>query len=203
MLDGSSQQLQQTGHLMFYLLMAMIGVVFASIFEWTLHKFFMHRPFLGFFKYPFKAHALTHHKIFKADHTYHLIREEDKHTIPMAWWNGAVIIAIGTAMTIPFSLLFGSWWVSIIISLEFTIYYCTYEYIHWCMHLPKKRRVEFSWIFYRLNGHHVLHHRYMHRNFNVVLPLADLLFGTLLLRSSMGFPQIRGYAVPDVQPIVN
>ena len=22
------------------------------------------------------------------------------------------------------------------------IYYCVYEYIHWCMHLPKKRRLE-------------------------------------------------------------
>jgi len=50
-------------------------------------------------------------------------------------------------------------------------YYAAYEYIHWCMHLPRKRYVERSGIFFRLNGHHLLHHRYMHKNFNVVFPL--------------------------------
>ena len=29
------------------------------------------------------------------------------------------------------------------------------------MHLPKKRNLERSGIGYRLNGHHLLHHRYM------------------------------------------
>ena len=68
------------------------------------------------------------------------------------------------------------------------------------MHLPKKRHVEQSWIFYRLNGHHLLHHRYMHKNFNVVMPLADLLLGTLMLRSKVKFKQAEGRAVPNVQP---
>jgi sterol desaturase/sphingolipid hydroxylase (fatty acid hydroxylase superfamily) len=76
-----------------------------------------------------------------------------------------------------------------------------YEYMHWCMHIPRKRMVERSGIFFRLNGHHLLHHRYMNRNFNVVLPLADLCLGTLLLRSKVQFAQVRGESVPDVQPI--
>lgn len=41
----------------------------------------------------------------------------------------------------------------------------------------------------------------MNRNFNVVLPLADLCLGTLLLRSKVQFAQVRGESVPDVQPI--
>jgi sterol desaturase/sphingolipid hydroxylase (fatty acid hydroxylase superfamily) len=69
------------------------------------------------------------------------------------------------------------------------------------MHLPKARKLEKSWLFYRLNGHHLLHHRYMHKNFNVVLPLADLLLGTLMLRSKIKFPQPQHDAVPDVQPL--
>jgi sterol desaturase/sphingolipid hydroxylase (fatty acid hydroxylase superfamily) len=81
-----------------------------------------------------------------------------------------------------------------------TIYYAAYEYMHWCMHLPNRRHVERSKIFFRLNGHHLLHHRYMHKNFNVVLPLADLLLGTLLLRSKVKFAQAVGPAVPNVQP---
>jgi sterol desaturase/sphingolipid hydroxylase (fatty acid hydroxylase superfamily) len=79
-------------------------------------------------------------------------------------------------------------------------YYGAYEYVHWCMHLPRKRSVERSGIFFRLNGHHLLHHRYMGKNFNVVFPLADLCLGTLLLRSKVHFKQASGPSVPDVQP---
>jgi sterol desaturase/sphingolipid hydroxylase (fatty acid hydroxylase superfamily) len=68
------------------------------------------------------------------------------------------------------------------------------------MHLPKKRHVERSGIFFRLNGHHLLHHRYMRKNFNVVLPFADLCCGTLLMRSKVAFAQAQGQSVPDVQP---
>ena len=41
----------------------------------------------------------------------------------------------------------------------------------------------------------------MHKNFNVVLPLADLLFGTFIPRSKVAFAQARGSAVPNVQPL--
>ncbi len=62
----------------------------SSFFEWTLHRYVMHRP-VGSFDYPFKAHAVIHHHVFKADHTYHLINPADRKTIPMAWWNGPVL----------------------------------------------------------------------------------------------------------------
>ena len=152
------------------------AVVFASFFEWVLHRYVMHRP-VGPFDYPFRTHALIHHHVFRADESYHVQREEDKHIIAIGHW----IIVPGAA-------------------IAFALYYGTYEYIHWCMHLPRRRRLERSGIFFRLNGHHLLHHRYMHKNFNVVMPLADLCLGTLLLRSKINFPQPRGPAVPDVQP---
>jgi hypothetical protein len=40
----------------------------------------------------------------------------------------------------------------------------------------------------------------MHKNYNVVFPLADLLLGTLLLRSKVKFKQAEGPSVPNVQP---
>ena len=52
------------------------GTVFASFFEWTLHRYLMHRP-VGKFDYAFRSHALVHHHVFKADHTYHLQQEKD------------------------------------------------------------------------------------------------------------------------------
>ena len=174
------------------------GVVYSSFFEWTLHKYVMHKN-LKWFSYPFKAHAVTHHGIFKSDHTYHLQKSTDKKTVPMAWWNAPAM----WAMHVPFALLVqylvgrSIFW-GFLFAMIF--YYAAYEYLHWCMHVPKKRNVERSGIFFRLNGHHLLHHRYMGKNLNVVLPLADLLAGTLVLRSPISFAQARGPTVPDVQP---
>jgi len=176
-----------------------LGTVYSSFFEWTLHRYLMHQP-VGVFTYPFERHALVHHRIFRADYTYHLIDEKDKPTIPMAWWNGPLLIA---ACQIPFVL--ASWWSGhwgIVCGslLACSAPYGAYEYLHWCMHLPRQRNVERSGIFFRLNGHHLLHHRYMHKNFNVVFPLADLCLGTLLLRSKVHFKQAEGASVPNVQP---
>jgi len=175
--------------------------VFANFFEWGLHRYVMHKRVKGF-EYPFKKHAMVHHQIFKADETYHLINMKDKETIPMAWWNGPALIIVGFLMSLPFSFLFHTnliWWDALVI---FTGYYGAYEYLHMCMHLPKRRRLEFSRAFRLINGHHLLHHRYQGKNFNVVCPLADFCMGTLILRSKIKFPQATGPSVPDVQPVL-
>lgn len=175
------------------------GVTFASLFEWVLHRYFMHRPTAGF-RYPFERHALVHHRIFKADHTYHLIHEHDKETVPMAWWNGPVLVALTLVPFLILALMVQKWGILCGAAVASAGYYAAYEYMHWCMHLPRKRQLERSGIFFRLNGHHLLHHRYMHKNFNVVLPLADLCLGTLMLRSKVAFAQAQGPSVPNVQP---
>lgn len=175
------------------------AVVYASFFEWTLHRYVMHRPF-GKFRYPFEAHTLVHHRVFRADETYHLMHAKDAKTIPMAWWNGPVLVAAGVLPFVAVSWWLDRWGLLSGAAAACAGYYATYEYIHWCMHLPRKRNLERSGIFFRLNGHHLLHHRYMNKNFNVVLPLADLLLGTLLLRATVRFKQALGPSVPDVQP---
>ncbi len=181
--------------------MVILGnIAFFSIVEWVLHRFMMHRPFLGL-KYAFKAHALTHHRIFKADETYHLKNDSDKKKIPMAWWNGPTLVLGFSLPTLLLPWYWSNLWLFPITLVVGAAYYLAYERLHWCMHLPKSRRVELSWIFKKLNGHHLLHHRYMNRNFNVVLPLADLLLFTLRLRSGICFPQPIHPAVPNVQPL--
>jgi hypothetical protein len=177
-----------------------IWIVFSSFFEWTLHRYVMHRP-VRWFRYPFQAHAVIHHGTFKADHTYHLHHEADKDTIPMAWWNGPVLTIVATFPMVVVAWITGNWALAVGAALAMSTYYGVYEYIHWCMHLPKARRIEFFGLFRRLNGHHLLHHRYMHKNFNVVLPLADFCLGTLLARGTVSFAQAKGDAVPDVQPL--
>ncbi|MBI4662696.1 MAG: sterol desaturase family protein [Verrucomicrobia bacterium] len=180
----------------------LLGTVYSSFFEWALHRFLMHHP-VGIFTYPFERHALVHHRIFKADHTYHLIDERDKPTIPMAWWNGPLLIAVTQIPFLLAALFSEKWGILCGSTLACSAYYGAYEYLHWCMHLPRQRNVERSGIFFRLNGHHLLHHRYMNRNFNVVFPLADLCLGTLLRRSKVHFKQAQGPSVPNVQPRIS
>lgn len=160
----------------------------------------MHKPILGF-DYAYKAHACVHHTLFKSDRTYHLQKEKDKHKIPMAWWNGPLLIAAGSIVPALIIWISGlPWFLLVQFIILCAAYYGAYERLHWCMHLPKNRLTERNPIFFRLNGHHLLHHRYMNKNYNVVLPFADLLYGTLLSRSPINFNQARGPAVPDVQP---
>ena len=57
-------------------------------------------------------------------------------------------------------------------------YYALYEYLHYCMHLPKNRRFERTRFFQFVQTHHRLHHLYYMRNLNVVVPIADFVLRT-------------------------
>jgi sterol desaturase/sphingolipid hydroxylase (fatty acid hydroxylase superfamily) len=60
------------------------------------------------------------------------------------------------------------------------VYYSLYEYLHFCMHVPRERRLETTAWFRWLDAHHHMHHKRHLNNLNVVLPLADLVLGTLI-----------------------
>ena len=178
------------------LLLTIVGLImWCSVCEWTLHRFVMHKPPFGF-TYAYNAHTKVHHNIYKYDETYHAQTGDDGKKIPMAKWNGIVISLLAG---LP---MFVFWYQMFILTFIVSMcYYFCYETIHWYMHLPRNRKVEYVWWYRRLNGHHLLHHRYMQKNYNVVLPFADWLFGTLLLRSPIKFNQCaETYCVPNVQP---
>ncbi len=150
--------------------------VYSSLFEWTLHRYLMHRPFV--LRYPYQAHALTHHRLFRADSSYVLSREEDMHEVRFAIWNAPLLIGLHA----PLLWLLGratGWPILVPGLLAMTVYYTLYESLHWCMHVPKGRRIEKTAVFRWLSAHHRAHHRRHDTNLNVVFPLADFLFGTL------------------------
>ncbi len=129
----------------------------------------MHRP--GILYYPFRAHTLVHHQVFKYDESYFLKRPEDKWLITMAWWNYPLMLLIH----LPFFGLFELAGLRITLgaSLSMTLYYFTYEYLHFCYHAPQNRFFE-KWRVYKfVNQHHRIHHKFMNKNMNVVFPLAD------------------------------
>jgi hypothetical protein len=148
---------------------------YASFFEWTLHRFLMHRPLV--WDYPYRAHALTHHQIFKADETYRIQRREDEKKVTFAWWNAPLLIGLHVPMMFAVQWLVG---LPVLFAglAAMGLYYFLYEYLHWCMHVPRRRWFESTWAFRWINAHHLAHHRRMYTNFNVVLPLADFVMRT-------------------------
>lgn len=158
------------------------GLVYASLFEWTLHRYVMHRPFLKF-SYPYRTHGITHHETFGPAKTYHLIHEEHRNLITMAWWNGPVLLAINTPPAFLGLWLSGSWVVFGAFMGTLLCYYVAYEYFHYCMHLPKPRWFQNVGLFKWVDRHHRLHHLMPDRNLNVVLPLADVLSRTRISRA--------------------
>jgi len=183
-----------------------VGVVYSSFFEWVAHKYVMHNPH-SFWRHAYNSHTKVHHNVFRSDESYHLQKGVDHSIIHMLKW-AIPIILVGS---FPYVLVAAALYlfVSLNVSLTITItgifvtalYYGSYESLHWCKHLPRRRFIERLRVFRFLNGHHLLHHRYLNKNYNVVLPLADWLFRTRLRRALKPFPQPTG-AVPDVQPLV-
>lgn len=135
------------------------------------------------FEYPFKAHAVIHHQIFKADETYHLQKDEDKHTIPMAWWNGPALALISTLPIFIIAYFLNDYSICKKVGISVYGYYVVYESMHFLMHLPIDKQ---PWwfkkfhVFRDLDGRHNLHHLHMNsKNFNVVVWFWDWVFGTL------------------------
>ncbi len=152
-----------------------VGIVYASFAEWTIHRWLMHRPLYKFSHF-FYGHAKVHHGIYQADSTY-VVGDREPRELTLAWWampfpillHSPLLIAIAIGVSLPAAVgLFAA----------FAVYQASYEYLHYCMHVPRDRWFERLGAFRWINVHHVQHHRKHNTNLNIVLPFADFLFGT-------------------------
>ncbi len=150
--------------------------VYASFFEWAFHRYLFHSP-----KYvyrTFREHTLVHHQIYKSDETYHT-HDDHPDKVPMDWW-ALPLMVLG-----HLPLLFFVQWATGIPSVwggiaAITVYFTLYESFHWAMHVPRASKFLSRFRTWRyLDAHHRVHHKYMLSNLNVIMPLADLTFGTL------------------------
>jgi hypothetical protein len=165
----------------------LLSVVQSSFFEWVFHRYWLHRPWLP--KDCFTTHTLIHHQLCKFEDTFHVVEEEQEEALHFQWWGGPILIAINL---VPWALL--SWglaargvqfpYVAFLASFAATnvAYYVGYESLHYFMHKPRVDFIERSKWFQFLKRHHRIHHVHMNRNLNVLLPLADLLLGTLVTK---------------------
>ena len=164
----------------------LITVVQASFFEWAFHRYWLHRPWLP--KNVFTAHTLVHHQLCKHDDTFQVVEHEQEEALSFQWWGGPLLIVINltpwvfvgwglqqwAGLTLPY------WWMLAGAVVTFFAYYVGYEGFHYLMHKPSLPFIERSRWFRFLEQHHRIHHVQMDRNLNVLLPLADVVLGTLV-----------------------
>jgi hypothetical protein len=170
-----------------------IGVVQSSFVEWAFHRYWLHRPWLP--KECFTNHTLIHHQLCKFDDTFHVVEEEQQEALTFQWWGGPVLIAISATPWILLALALGALGVSlhylaflIMFVVATSLYYAGYEGLHFLMHKPTFPLIERSRPFQFIKRHHRIHHVHMSRNLNVLLPLADLILGTLVTQMPSPVP---------------
>ena len=152
-----------------------VAVIYSSLAEWVIHGTFMHRP-LARFRHFYHGHAEVHHGIYRADSTY-VVGDRAPREITLAWWampfpvlaHAPFLIAIAVWVSVPSAIA---------ILGALTLYQATYEYIHYCMHVPSNRWFEQTSAYKWLNAHHLQHHLKHNTNLNIVLPIFDYLLGT-------------------------
>jgi hypothetical protein len=165
--------------ILIHLAAALVGsIVYCSFLEWVMHKQFMHST--RFMREPFERHAVQHHGMHRSGRSFFADRREEPHYMLI----GASFFPIFWLMHVPVFVAFelmvarGS---GFGIALGTAAYCLAYEVIHWCEHVPKNRWFERTGCFQFLLEHHRVHHKYARKNYNVVLPLADWVLGTLSL----------------------
>lgn len=154
------------------------SLLYCSILEWVLHKQFMHST--RFMREPFERHAVQHHGMHRSGRSFFADTKENPRYMlaeasffPLFW-----LLHVPLFAALEFLVARGA---GLGVALGTALYCLGYEVIHWCEHVPRGRWIERTRPFRFLLEHHRIHHRYARKNYNVVLPLADLLFGTLSL----------------------
>ena len=169
---------------------AVVALVQASLFEWVYHRYWLHRPWLP--PQMFTAHTLVHHQLCKHDDTFQVTEHEQEEALTFQWWGGPLLVAINlipwllatwVLVAVGIALPYIAWMATVAVTIF--VYYAAYEGFHYLMHKPKFPWIERSRPFRFLEKHHRLHHVHMGSNFNVVMPLADLMLGTLILRDPL------------------
>jgi hypothetical protein len=155
-----------------------VALVFSNLVEWFAHKHLMHhrrRPFTVLFD----RHTPEHHRVYG----YETMAIEDPRElrlvlIPAFGVLGIVLLAAPAALVA--GLLFNAnvGWLFLMTS---AVYVVGYELSHLAYHLPERSFVYRLPLLRALREHHARHHHpdlMQKSNFNVTIPLGDVLFGT-------------------------
>ena len=155
--------------------------VFANFFEWTVHRFPMHRALVPRIMY--RNHAQIHHTAF-TDEAMAIGEPRELWLIMMPWYTIVMLLVAASPVAIAFAVV-GGLPMAGIFYVGALSYFLFYEALHAAYHLPaatlQRLGLSEGTLFARLRAHHAHHHtlkRMAHVNFNVTVPLADTVLGT-------------------------
>ncbi|MGE8064108.1 sterol desaturase/SRPBCC family protein [Pseudomonas sp. NPDC089569] len=165
-----------------------LALLFFNLGVYMVHRHLGHHK-KSFARMFYSRHAGDHHSFFAPGHmTYDSARDWRVILFP-AW----LIVLHTLVITLPV------WWllgqldgnVAGLVAGCLVLGYLTYEVFHTCEHLPPHNRLtRLPWI-RQMRRLHELHHRremMQERNFNIVFPLMDYLFGTLYWEPEQATP---------------
>jgi hypothetical protein len=155
--------------------------IVANFFEWTMHRFPMHRPLQPRIMYT--NHALVHHYGFQGPDQ-EVRSTSELSVVMMPWYTLLMLFAMASPIAFVAAMIGGVPLAGVFL-VSAVGYFLLYETIHTLHHLPMAL-LERSWIgrlraLRSLRAHHHHHHQLgnmAHTNFNVTAPLADAVLGT-------------------------
>jgi hypothetical protein len=161
--------------------LAPIFFVVANFIEWMVHRHPMHRPRPPRFMYA--NHTLLHHLAF-TDGNMPVAHPAELGLVMMPWYTMLGLFVLASPIMVLAGFLRGPG-LSGVFLLTAVAYFLMYETLHALYHLPgatlDRLGVGRRRLFRRLQAHHAHHHvlgRMAHVNFNVTIPLMDVVLGT-------------------------
>ncbi|MFP2959014.1 sterol desaturase family protein [Myxococcus sp. 1LA] len=139
----------------------------------------------------FQRHTEQHHRFF----THEALAYESARDVKMVLFPPVLLLFFLGAIAAPLGALCFTvispnvGWLFVAAAVG---YYLTYEWLHFCHHLPPEHPVARLAVMRRLRRHHEAHHdpaKMQRYNFNISFPLADWLFGTSWRSDGAGRPK--------------
>jgi len=181
-----------------------VPVVFAggNLFEWSIHRFVMHRPIKGFgnvFYAIYARHTLAHHQFF-TNHEPTIDSLRDFRIVFFPPYALVVIVSLlipGVALFVLVGIPNVGW---LMLSTSGFLY-LNYELFHYACHVKSDRVIRYVPLINTIRRHHIAHHDVqlmMEKNFNLTYPFADWMFKTSDLdRGPLGH-LLNGYSTKHV-----
>jgi hypothetical protein len=176
-------------------LVVLACVAFASVLEGLFHQFILHTPqkrlLGGVLERSYVAHAVEHHPAYRGEE-YHRPAPKEEAPISLGPFMWPATMLVTSPITIGVWLWLGPA-AGLAVPITFTLYYVMYEFLHWHMHFPRpdgKPRWYHAFpptlqLFRWFDKRHYIHHESDDRNFNVVIPIYDIVTGRYTTREDV------------------
>lgn len=155
-------------------------LIVGNLSVYLIHRYPLHRKYIGIKDLTYGQHTLVHHRFYTNEH-YQVTQGEESHSFLFP----PIVVLIFCAVFLPIFYLILSLFLPhnlLFLTLGMmSSYFILYEIVHYASHLPEDHWALNLGYFRRMRQHHLDHHdpRMMDKkNFNIVFPLFDHVFGT-------------------------